>query len=62
MKPTPGTRNAGDSCTVAHGRLYLDEILPGWKAGGQAVPPGPAVGDGDVQAAVGQLVRVGREN
>lgn len=40
----------------------LDEVLPGGKAGHQPVPPGPGVGDGDVQAAVGQLVRVGREN
>lgn len=47
---------------MGRGRLYLDEVLPGGKAGHQAVPPGPGVGDGDVQAAMGQLVCVGGEN
>ena len=50
------------SCNVGRGRLYLDEVLPGGKARDQAVPPGPGVGDRDVQAVVGQLVHVGGEN
>lgn len=41
---------------------YLNEVLPGGKAGHQVIFSGFAVGDGYVQAAVGQLMSVGREN
>ena len=41
---------------------YLNEVLPGGKVGDQAVFSGFGVGDRYVQAAVGQLVSVGREN
>lgn len=41
---------------------YLNEVLPGGKVGHQVIFSGFGVGDRDVQAAVGQLVSVGREN
>lgn len=41
---------------------YLDEVLPGREAGDHGVLPGLDVGDGHVQAAVGQLVSVGRQH
>ena len=41
---------------------YLNEVLSGGKAGDQVVLSGPGAGDGHVEAVVGQLVRVGREN
>lgn len=50
--------------TAPHGPAagYLHEVLPGGETGDQAVLPALGVGEGHVQAAVGQLVSVGRQN